>query len=840
MSQGIKFSRIIILLLVGLAALLYIFANTGAEIFALADPIVGIEPAYDVQNSRLFVKRVVANGPAAVAGIKAGDQITALNGVEITSDSGLLQLLKTVDASGAHQITVNRDGSPLQISIQTRRRYQVDVEFTFFRLLPLIIFCYTLCLIGFFVFFRRLNQNTAHVFYLMVLSWAMAMWKGFPFGTDALSSFLPSWFGYIEEVFWPIAIGLLLHFSLVFPEEKPVFRRHRGLFWFVMYGSVLLLPANFVISWLLKRPVDILSIGWGSWFGINFGLACYMIGRTVREAKSPNETSQAKLIYRATLLTLALPTGIHFLPRLLAGVEVPYSDYALLISVFWPLLLAYAIVRHRLMDTGFIIRRGVAYALVSGFVIAIYFLIVVGLGQLVLNLTGTTSQLITIFATLLIAAIFNPVKNQIQAFVERRFFADRYYYREAARELRHHLVNVVDLDKLTELLLSFFSRQMKITKVALLWNMSENSTFEIRESRGFNGRCDVQFSKEDFVIGRLRSKQRLIDLTAVRDATPGLSESERSQWSRLETELALPLFAKGKLNGFVSLGLKDEDEPYYKEDIDLLEALGDQINISLENALLTEELREQERLRKELEVARRIQLSSLPQQDPQIEGLDISGMSKPAMEVGGDYYDYIRLADKRFGVVVGDVSGKGTSAALYMSQLKGILKTASGYHTSLKKLISEVNNITCENIEEQSFITMACAVFDVRKQKMNLVRAGHLPVMYYSPDEQKCTHLTPRGIGVGLATGELFEKELQELTVKFNPGDIFLFYSDGVTEATDELGNEYTIEMIEKLVRACSCESAAQIRELLMSEVEAFAGSSRQRDDMTIVVVKIS
>jgi sigma-B regulation protein RsbU (phosphoserine phosphatase) len=271
----------------------------------------------------------------------------------------------------------------------------------------------------------------------------------------------------------------------------------------------------------------------------------------------------------------------------------------------------------------------------------------------------------------------------------------------------------------------------------------------------------------------------------------------------------------------------------------MLTALGDQINVAFKTTLLTEELREQDRLRKELEVARRIQLSSLPQSDPQIPGLEISGISIPALEVGGDYYDYIDFADGRFGVVVGDVSGKGTSAALYMSTLKGILKAASKYHRSLKDLLVEVNAIAFQSMELQSYITLMCGAFDIKGHKLSLVRAGHLPLLHYSAQDRICRQLVPKGIGVGLENGQIFKSELEEVEVAFGLGDVFLFYTDGITEARDSLGNEFETDLLAKTIQENGWEKATALREKIIAQVQKFTAEASLKDDMTLVVVKV-
>jgi sigma-B regulation protein RsbU (phosphoserine phosphatase) len=565
----------------------------------------------------------------------------------------------------------------------------------------------------------------------------------------------------------------------------------------------------------------------------------WVLDRSIRRAPNPHIRKQAQIMSVGTTLSLAVWLSVYFIPLLLFNRKFPFAEFSTLLLIFWPGTLAYVIVKHRFMNIDVIVKRGVAYAITSGFVVLAYFILVAGLGQLVLLLTGSTSQIFTILATLLIAALFNPVRQKVRSFVDRRFYPSRFLYREGVRLFTHQLINVVDLQQLLDQLHEFLRETIGIRPVALLWKNKNEKRFMISRLDGFELANSAFFTAEDKVVKHLQNSKQLLDLSVLSDKPAMIAADEKKRWELLQTELLLPLFAKGELLGILSLGTKGEDDPYYKEDLELLASLGDQVNISLENAVLTDELREQDRLKKELEVARRIQLSSLPQADPQVAGLDISGISIPALEVGGDYYDYLSFADGRFGVVIGDVSGKGTSAALYMSQLKGVLQTASRYHRSLKELLIEVNAITFDNIELQSYITLMCGAFDVKSRKLQIVKAGHLPLLHYSARDRSFRELAPRGLGIGLEHGKIFRSELEEIEAPFGPGDVFLFYTDGIIEARNSDGDEFEASALHKVIQENGWGTACELRERIISQVRQFTAGAPQRDDMTLVVVKV-
>jgi serine phosphatase RsbU (regulator of sigma subunit) len=714
----------------------------------------------------------------------------------------------------------------------------INTKEIFLKLVPGVLFCYSLSWLGTFVFFKKIQERTAQIFYLMLLFWALAMHYSLDLG-DSFFSLLPSWAGWIVLPAWPLAVGLLLHFYLIFPVENQTFQKHHRLCLILIYlPLVLILPFAYArlndFDWADK----ILNYGWGIWLTANFNLAMFVLSHAIKHAPNAYIKKQAQVMANGTAVSLSIPLTVYFLPWLFFGKSFPLAEFSLLLLILWPVTLAYVIVKHRFMDIDVIVKRGVSYAIVSGIVIAAYFLVVLGVGQLVLFLTGARRQIVTIIATLLIAALFNPLKNRVQNFLDRRFYPQRFLIREAIRKFSHQLVNVVDFETLLNLLKSFFAETLQIRPVALFMRDERAQSLIVRAVAGIEPAEIPEFTAEDKIIKKLQNSQQLADLSALQEQEGFIPEEEKTRWKQLQAELVLPLLSKKNLVGILALGAKQEDETYYKEDLDLLATLGDQINIALENTLLTEKLREQDRLKKELEVARRIQISSLPQTDPQIPGLEITGVSIPALEVGGDYYDYLHFADGRFGVVVGDVSGKGASAALYMSQLKGMLQAGAKHHRSLKDLLVEINALIFPSLTAQSFITLMCGVFNMASRRLSLVRAGHLPLLHYSAGDRACRHHLPKGLGLGLENGRLFKTELEEIELTFGPGDIFLFYTDGLTEARDAQGNELETAWLEKIICQNGVTSAAALRENIVSQLQRLAHDDSPQDDMTLVVVR--
>ena len=302
--------------------------------------------------------------------------------------------------------------------------------------------------------------------------------------------------------------------------------------------------------------------------------------------------------------------------------------------------------------------------------------------------------------------------------------------------------------------------------------------------------------------------------------------------------LICPLIIKDKVSGILILSDSKRNKPYSKSEINFLNTLIAQGRVAIENALLYEELTEQERLKHELEIARNVQLSLLPQQKPQILGLDIDGICLPATEVGGDYYDYFVLDDHTLGIAVADVTGKGTSAAFYMVMVKGIMLSLVSIYSSPSQLLKELNRRLFGIMDRKVFITMIYATVDIRKKVIKFARAGHNALIMRNSKNSKIECLTPKGIGLGLAHDSLFDQHIVEQNINFQPGDTFLFYTDGISEAMNEQLDEFGEQRLVETVAQLKDGTASHIREGIIQAVDRFVQDAPQHDDITLVTLK--
>ena len=256
---------------------------------------------------------------------------------------------------------------------------------------------------------------------------------------------------------------------------------------------------------------------------------------------------------------------------------------------------------------------------------------------------------------------------------------------------------------------------------------------------------------------------------------------------------------------------------------------------------LLEQAAEKKRLEEELRIAREIQMSLLPRDTTSIPGLTVTAVCIPAREVGGDYYDFVRLGERRLGILVADVSGKGTSAAFYMAELKGLILSLGQIYESPKRLLIEVNRILAASLDSRSFITMTYAVVDLDNRTLTYARAGHTPLIFVPAGAPATAQvLIPDGLVAGLDGFEAkFDTLLEERCLPIGGGDLAVLFTDGITEAMNEESDLFGETRLSRLLEEHANLSSEDLRQHVLNDVEAFVGAADQHDDMTMVLVKV-
>jgi len=302
-------------------------------------------------------------------------------------------------------------------------------------------------------------------------------------------------------------------------------------------------------------------------------------------------------------------------------------------------------------------------------------------------------------------------------------------------------------------------------------------------------------------------------------------------------ELMIPTVIKNELENVICLGKKLNKSNYSETDIEFLESIVNLSLISIQNSNLFQEYLDKQKIENELKIAREIQLALLPTNIPEIKGYEISGMNLPALQVGGDYYDIIKLTETKFAIVIADVSGKGTPASLLMANIQSAvhsyLKLYEEGSFELSKVTEKINELIYENTASDKFITFFWGILDSEKNTFEYINAGHNPPIFLQ--NNKLVQLTDGGFMIGIMdTGVVYEVG----NIEIGNNDSIVFYTDGVTEANSKDGEEFGEEKLSDILIENKNLNAEEILGKIKESIVDFTKDTPQYDDITMIVLK--
>jgi sigma-B regulation protein RsbU (phosphoserine phosphatase) len=517
----------------------------------------------------------------------------------------------------------------------------------------------------------------------------------------------------------------------------------------------------------------------------------------------------------------------------------------------FPLTLAYVIVVHRAMDVGVVIRQGVQYALARSGVRVLQTILVVSIIVAAFLLaesprTNRSQKLIVIGAGVLLVFIFRQLAERLRVWIDRRFFREAYDSEQILSDLSDNVRTMVETGPLLNTVAQRISESLHVPRVALV--LRQNGSYATAHAVGYDNAESpiVTFAETSEIVDRLQRNNE--PLTVYKDDSESWvhkldgKEKDLEMLEQLDTHLLLPLKVKEKLPGFISLGPKQSEEPYSSTDLRLLQSVATQTGLALENSQLTaaiaSEVAQRERLNREVEIAREVQERLFPQDHPNVTGLDYCGACRPALGVGGDYYDFLLLSDDKFGIAVGDVSGKGISAALLMASLQASLRGQAIQSTKdLALLMSNVNQLVYDASSSNRYATFFYAQYESQTRMLSYVNAGHNPPMVFRQVDGEWTIL--RLEDGGCVVGLLPNFPYSQASVTLKKGDLFVGFTDGISEAMNPEEEEWGEERMIEAIKDCYGMTAADIIAVLVKAADAFAAGAKQHDDMTLVVVRV-
>ena len=340
------------------------------------------------------------------------------------------------------------------------------------------------------------------------------------------------------------------------------------------------------------------------------------------------------------------------------------------------------------------------------------------------------------------------------------------------------------------------------------------------------------------IIDHLRTHNVKGILDQGSDKTKNLSKHLASlKGSRFRSILAFPIYVKNENIGTLAL-LKELPEGFNKEMTKIVSTFANQAGISVENFRLLEEALQNERYKEELKIAKMVQKSLLPAVLEKDDDFDIAAFSESADEVGGDYYDTLRINDHTISLIIADVSGKGTTAAFHMSQMKGIFHSLAQDNIDPHDFMVRANQALVYCLERGSFISATHFIINTQKKKIRYARAGHCPVLYFCAKKGHAEYIKDKGIALGMVRNKSYSNFIQANEFEYHSGDIMVLYTDGVTEAKDARNEEFGYDKLLTVLCEVKDGSPKEIQDHLINRLYEFSGTTNINDDYTTMIVK--
>lgn len=670
---------------------------------------------------------------------------------------------------------------------------------------------------------------------------------------DLLSMFITIVLNTASFFMFPI----LFHSLAYFPKEHPEFIQRK---WTILipYYSAAFASLSFFFFFFTDFGLLYDSVfSYISFINI-LNILFYLVTRFVfRRKTSPEYKKATKIIIITVLSILAFDVFVVLLQMILGQGAPGFLQYSFILLLILPASYIYTTWRYSLLDIDFHIRMNVKYNLITVLLNTVIFILFTGMLYLLSSLhvqfpnlkhtSGTIEYLphaldpaantfyekvMIMLLILLFSFFYFKIIKYFKEGLAKKFYRQKFDYKLAQSELIKLFETKRELKSLARSIVEQLSELVHLKRLGIVFFNSsitelENYIFSFDkllkkhlklepdielfdEINQFNSAFDVEYLHEESKAFLLKSKLLKV----------------------------IPIRTDGKLIAALFVGEKLSETPLNNVDIEFLISISKNFSVAIENAFLYEELAGQQRIKQELAIARRIQLSSLPQDVPKIEGLQISAVSIPAYEVGGDFYDFLNGSADDVTIIIGDVSGKGTSAALYMSKVQGIFQTLHEFYTTPFELLNKANKMIFRNFESNSFITAISANINTEKKIVSFSRAGHLPLYHFKLSQNNVEKVTPRGIGLGLCKEDLFKNSLEEKIINYSTGDIFLFFSDGIIESKNKAGDQFGEERLVEVLINNSALTSKNICDKIINDISVFSEEVNQFDDITLVVVK--
>ncbi|MFQ5500439.1 MAG: PP2C family protein-serine/threonine phosphatase [Candidatus Zixiibacteriota bacterium] len=666
---------------------------------------------------------------------------------------------------------------------------------------------------------------------------------------------------------WEFFFPLLLLFSWAFPEDRLLFVRRSRLRYLVFlpqvthivvmsfyvdfvhfldllqvdptnegFSTILLRPLSHAASWISLLASFVYNYQWVIFGSINvlyILLATYFLETGYRFLTNPRLQTQTRIVLWATRLGPGLFVVFFVGRQLVPSIVTEQVGEALMILATWTggIVLALATVRNQFLDVRLVFRQSFINTPAVALLVGVYLFIIIRSRIWLTPLFGAQAELVSYGFVILLLLTFQPMYDWLDNIIRSMFIRSRTDHRNILETFSRQVISLFDPEKARRIIDETLKTALLVDRVYFVLYDDAISEYAIVSSDEYPNRIVVD--REDML---LRGINQLDSPTYLHMLSSYTEESLLAAiMKERRVKLVLPMKEGEHLLGFVALSEKAAGYRYSSDDINLLGTLTNQMVTALINARLYVESLERIRLQEEVAMARQIQIGLLPTTPPSLNCGAIHATSTPSRTVGGDFYDFILISEKRLGILIADASGKGMPAALMIAQIQAIIRSEINNGNSIPDAMRNMNQQIVGATTSEKYVTLFYGELDLANNRFQYTNAGHnYPILARANGSMELL------MDGGPIIGALPDMEYSSSTVQLSENDLLFLFTDGVSEAMDENDNEYGEERLRQLVLQHRQHDPDTVVARVLEDVRRFDPLEPPRDDTTIVALKMT
>lgn len=781
-------------------------------------------------DSTLMITYVMKNYPAYRAGITEGDTIVKFNGQKLNQE--VYNKVQNSPLIGNKlTLTVKHGGieKDYELTYEEAPVYDRFIELLF-RIIPaLLMLAYTL--VGFWGMIKSPYSGETLLIALFCYCFGSFMYGTISFGVNPdtfVSKYL--YFNQIKvgvRLLSFFATSFWLYLFATFPYRLNFLDRNK----LISYIFIFLLPILVLVSAVSSLKPNssfILFLGF-----LNMLLGVLLLKNNTKKVRSALELRQIRLMFlgiKYGAIAILIGWATVFLT------EFVLPKYFLLIKyigltiflvgeiggLIIPFTFLNSFFQNKLLETEGALRKRIRYVGVTVAMLVLYLSVIFFVGRIWVGMFNITDPTLIIVFVLLISLTFTPFNKKILKRVDDVFYPERTRYADSLKQFLQNVSGYIESGELLQNLTLWIRNTLGISPIIPVI---------LDHEPGLN--MPFRKSEQDSIINRIRNGTKFFwDEITDRSRIP--VNDDELEWAKdNDISLTIPMISQGELLGLLNVGKKGNAEDYTSEDLNILTQASNQTALALQNIKLQTHYIEKKRMDRELEMARNIQKQLMPQELPQVKGLDLYGGFNPCKEVAGDYFDIITMENNLTAIVLADVSGKGAGAAMLMANLQASIRLGIHLSDKLQDFVSRVNELIYSNTSPFEFITFFMALWEPNRRELYYVNAGHNPPILIDTDN-KITTLDATGLVLGVLPNQEYEMN----HVRIDKGSVLVVYTDGLEEAMNERNEQFGMERMVKSILLNKDLNSTDIASALNAEVIKYCGKIPLHDDITLVVAK--